>query len=368
MKSNYKAKLNSALHGIEIAYSKPDDSSLTLLETIISPPGYMVKMVLSYLYGHSLPSGGDKSEWQIPLIFKGLTFILTDYKRYKCKIYGQKNGNLVGTSLRKKLEIASNIMNSYISEESKAYFDAEDIFLQNNYYKISSIYDDFYEQLELMIAESPSKKVKCDGVKDIGHFLNMEIERKRKINGYLIATTLFFFAITEVLLDACFALGDRQGLTYKEFRSLDWSTRFKMFFDLSSDASLSSDYNDLLQVRRYYRNVPVHGDPVFFFPLKDFGLIPANYDSFNTPQMMPSFSIEKADVRDYLRLYDRVISYFSCGESSKYAYIYVESDFPIPIRKKSAEELKKYMTSQSEFEEELRHRSLYQDALDNMEI
>ena len=73
-------------------------------------------------------------------------------------------------------------------------------------------------------------------------------------------------------------------------------------------------------------------------------------------------------ISGYLRLYDRVISYFSYGESSKYAYLYVQSDLPIPISKKSAEELKKHMTSQSEFEEELRHRSLYQDALDNMEI
>jgi len=44
---------------------------------------------------------------------------------------------------------------------------------------------------------------------------------------------ILFFGLMEILFDVCFALGDRKGKGYTEFRTMDWKERFRFVMDVA---------------------------------------------------------------------------------------------------------------------------------------
>ncbi len=367
-------KINSALYGINVAQSWPDETDYISFDSReTDPPGYMIKMVLYRLYGKRLPRGGDKSEWALPIEYQGHTFVITDYRRYSWNIYGHSEGRRLVPSLKKKIISAANLLNKFISQEAKSHFEHDDLFLQNHYHRTLALYNHFYEATTSLLAEDDAahkqkKKRKDSRLEGIATILNAEIRRHQMIERNLIATAIFFFSLTEVLFDICFALGDRRNVSYKQYRESDWSDRFKSVFDVSKKSNISKLYTDLIAVRRYYRNIPVHASPEFFFHLKDFGLIPSDYAALSSPHMSEPLGFRPETAISVLQLFDAALKLFNNGGVAGFAKIYAAYDLAIPISIQAAAEVKRFMTSKKVFKTEMNKRASYQDAIDNMEI
>lgn len=370
-------KIQGALYGVTVAPSWPDESSLVNMTDETDPPGYMIKMVLRLLYGKGLPQGGDKSEWALPLFFEGHVFLVTDIRRYKWRILGKEGADVSAARLRKKFIGATKLLNGLVAKWAKERFDSDDLFLQNHYYKTLALYEHFKEATGLLVSSAQdtqgndprkSKRRKRNGISAITDRLNTEIIRRSHAEYNLIATAVFFFALTEVVFDICFALGERRGLTYKKFRKLDWTERFKLIFDVSSSASLAKLYSGLIEVRRYYRNIPVHASPEFFFNLKGFGLVPSDYSVLESPHMLQPIAFEPKEAARILQMFDDTLGLFRSEGIPGLARIYAESGLLIPINQEALEGLKKHMGSSALFEAEMRKRADYQDEIDNMEV
>lgn len=361
--------MSDALYGVNVSSSRPREDSLSSAGGGTSPPGYMIKMVLVFLYGSRLPQGSDKSEWELPLEFQGLTFLVTDFRRYKWNIYGPEGSQEEARELKRKLITAANILNKQIENEAQTHFASDHLFIQNHYHKTLALYEYFYSEVRSQLEAPPNNKEGTEAERfDISEEMVHEIQRNIRIEFNLIATSIFFFALTEVLIDACFALGNRNGCSYKDFRKKDWAKRVKFFLKFSSDKTFAADYKDILEVRRYYRNIPIHASPEYFFPMKGFGLIPSNYRALQAPHMLPSIGFSQEEALRVLGLFDRFFGYFKASQVGKFAFIYVKSGLPIPIHSESAEKLKKFMSSEEKFKEEVQSRTDYQDMRDNMDI
>lgn len=330
----------------------PSDVDYKKIIEGVDPPGYMMKMVLRYFLGRRLPIGGDKSEWILPLFYEDCYFYIQDWKRYKWMIFGDKHTKETAKKMLKKLKSAITILNKSVKEEARKHFEVDDFFLQNNYYKTKALYEFYSSKTSLLITERENgKSILINSNNDFGN--------KKETAGYyqfdfslqynFITTTVYFFALTEVLLDVCFALGERNKLTYKQFRKLNWKERFKQYFDLKK-TNINNIYNDLNYTRRYYRNYPIHAKPEFFFPFGEFGLIPSDFEDLYKPHMLEFIQFAPKEAKKRLKLYERTLKLFNKQGVKGYAKLFAESNLPIPILTQEASKWKTLMNSKTAFQ------------------
>ncbi|MGE5681252.1 MAG: hypothetical protein ACM34K_10285, partial [Bacillota bacterium] len=209
-------------------------------------------------------------------------------------------------------------------------------------------------------------KPRLKGTPSFKDIISPEIERRKLLEFYTTATAVFFFSLTETIFDSIFSLCDRKGIKYAEFRKMDWEKRFRSLIPLDDDIKFF--YNELIFTRKFYRNIPVHSSPEYFFHYEGFGLIPSNFEALFDPHMIPTLGFSADEAERIINCFDDFLDLLSKHPSTIYGYIYAKYDLPIFISKEPIEELKKYMSSIEEFEEELENRARYQDAVDNMEV
>ena len=202
MDKKTEKKITAALYGIQVASEWPSISDHRIFESI-NPPGYMIKMVLQHLYGKRLPRGGDKSEWALPILYGEKIFTIEDFKRFKWNIYGKQNDRLLAKELANKIISATKIFNNHIKKIAKESFSNDDFSLQNNYYKARNIFEFFSEQVKVLLAQKTKPKLKDDP--SFVDILSTEIEKRRLLEFYTIATSVFFFSLTETIFDSIFA-------------------------------------------------------------------------------------------------------------------------------------------------------------------
>jgi hypothetical protein len=363
MDSQSQRKLSNALYGVQVSSIIASDSMSKLFESI-NPPGYMIKMVLMNLYGGRLPRGGDKSEWSLSIRYKGKIFIIEDYRRYKWNIWGEESEEVIARELAKKIVSCAKIMNRHLKKIAEKSFKDDNFVLQNNYYNASNTYEFFAEQVRKLLQKKIRGRSK--GKASFVDMISPEMERRTHLKYYTLATSVFFFSLTETIFDSVFSLSDRKDLTYADFRKKDWNDKLKFLIPLEGE--ISELYNELCHIRKYYRNIPAHSSPEYFFFYEGFGLIPSNFEALSAPHMIPTIGFETEKAERILNCYERFLAALEGHSMSVYGVMYAKSDLPILISKEYVNDLKRYMGSIGAFEDELKRRSERQDAIDNMEI
>lgn len=365
--NKFQKKVSGALYEISISDKWPDDyNALTKYKRSTDPPAYMIKMVLMYLAEGKLPRGGDKSEWEIPLLFKKKTWLICDWKRYAWNIYGPEDSQVEAGELESKLQATAKILDLCIQKSAKKEFAKGNISLHNQFYQTEMLYTSFCSKAKELL-ESKDPELKSTGRnKQLENYINIRLNKSKEIEYHILATTIFFYSHVEVILDACFSLGKRFGINFKEFRNLGWAERFKLYIRPDESNEINILFSQLLEIRKFYRNIPVHAGPTFFFHLNGFGLIPSSYERLLDPHMSYKLLVDKEEPRKIINTFEETINLFKSHSNTQYAYLYAQSGLPIHIEEGAINELKKHMDSLINFEEELHRRNEYQDALDNM--
>jgi hypothetical protein len=366
MKKNYLEKINDAFYGISLSKNKWPSHEDSKLVRESSPPGYLVKTVLMIALKTKLHSGGDKSEWAIPIFFKDVLFLIEDYKRDIWNIFGPLIKKDIAEQLRNKIISACKILNKEISQASKNEYNKDNFVLKNSYKKASYLYQYFSEILETALDKEKEKFNTKDFPNGFVNKLNYTHSYNQIIESLLIATTVFFFSFTEVIFDSCFSLGDRKGIDYKSFRKLTWEERFKFLIPINEN--LKNVYHKLVFLRKYYRNIPIHSSPEYFYKFDGIGFIPSDFNNLSNPNNLWPIQFDVKEANNALVLFEQFDKYLRNAEITKYGYRYASSGLPILIKKTEAEKLKLSMTSIEEFEIEIQARIDYQCAYENMEI
>lgn len=362
-------KIREALHGIEVSPTWPDYREIEfLINREIRPPSYIIKLILEILLGDKLPKGMDKSAWELPISFNNHELLVSDWKHYAWSVSGTESALSVINPLIKKFNAAGKIIDSYLEKQAKIHLESGDFSLINKYYDSLSLYESFRDRLKIQLKLANKDKIKGPAGPKRSALFNKYCEALKNSEIFFIATTIFFFAHTEVLFDAFFSLGDRKQLTYRKFRELDWAERFKFFFNVSNDSQIEMLYKSLIEARRFYRNIPVHSSSEYLFPLRGMGLIPATFDNLDQLNMLHGIIFEAEVAKNKLNVFEETLKLFKNHPLTKWGYLYAESGLCIHIKNEFVNDIKSFMTTEEDFQKEL-HKLVYiQDAIRNGEI
>jgi len=358
-------KINAALYGVEVS-NWPDAKDYSSYCRENNPPGYIIKMVLMLLAQSRLPRGGDKSEWELCVTYESIKWIISDWKRYTWRIIGPPGCMEKAGKLENKLRAAAKILDNEISTLSEFEFKNENISLHNQFHRTEGLFSYFLDIAKSHLKCRPEIVNKSDDFAGLN--LNRYFDRSRNIECNLISSVIFFFSLTEVIFDSCFSLCDRKGLSFSEFRHLEWPERFKFFIPPNENTSLNELYGKLISIRTFYRNIPVHASPTFFFKMEGFGLVPSSYERLNDPHMSHKSFFDENEQQSIIDAMNSAIKLLKEHKNTKFGYIYAESGLPIHIVIEAVDELKNHMNTVEQFKEELYRRNELQDHIDNMEI
>ena len=375
-------KLDKVFHGVAIASHWPDEAQLERLHHFTRPPSYLVALALAHLYGEALRRGHEKSEWAISLAFDGMTWLVSDWKRYACDIYGPEDAADPAGVLLKKLLTAATIVGNNVTVQANAYRDRDEISLENEYPRLDALHrffrtgaEEAIEQLEAQprVGGSGSKREGHPKVQQLAADLNSwfavraAIEKRAHAN--MVAAIVVFFAAIEAVLDAAFAIGDRQGRSFAAYRKLSWAERLKLWVDTSRGPTADT-HRALIELRNEYRNTITHSSPRFLFPLSGpvCGLVPVDYEELYLPRATPWALRVPEEARGAFLTFDATLEMFRAHDVLSYALKYAESGLPIHINESFSEDLKRHMSSPEAFEAELNRRIDLQDRYDNMDI
>jgi len=290
-------------------------------------------MVLQTLYGNPLPRGIDKSEWEIPIVFEGSIWGIYDWKHYAWCVTTSKGDADSAHRLIRKISAASRIVDGFLKNKAKELLAKGEFSLGNDCAAIRGAYIHFRELTEESIRRADPDLIEGPSGPKRTTLAREHFKALRDAEYNLLATCIFFFAFTEILLDSCFSLMDILPMTYLDFRSLDWAERFKLVLGEELLRTKTTLFERLVEIRRYYRNIPVHASPQYLFPVQGAGLIPATFDNLDEPCLTigkgPMFDLVEA--RNILGILVETLSLFEESERLMYGYYYTRSGLPIHL-------------------------------------
>jgi hypothetical protein len=133
-------KLREALMGVDVAEIWPSEP-LKSYGRFDRPPSYLVREVLRFLNGDRLPPGEDKSEWQLPLFFRGHTWLVWDWKRCAWNVESAPDLERDAEVLRKKIQAACKVLDRYMNSEAERLRKADEFSLDNIFYPTKRLYE-----------------------------------------------------------------------------------------------------------------------------------------------------------------------------------------------------------------------------------
>ena len=122
---------------------------------ITDPPSYMVRLLLSGVVGYRTGTG-DKSSWEVRLVFKGKKYRLWDWKGYSWSI-GPVNSDVpsegdVG-ALIKKIEQAVKRLDAKLAPGLRQKVEEGHFYLANSYRHVRGGFDYFHGVVEETLKE-----------------------------------------------------------------------------------------------------------------------------------------------------------------------------------------------------------------------
>jgi hypothetical protein len=370
-----RRKIVSALTGVSIAENWPPNEGAVKLAERLNPASYLVKGSLEQLYGRRLPTPLDKSAWAIPVSFRGALLEVSDWRRYSWTIYGLPDQVEVAELLTKKLTSAATVLDRALQDVCRELLSKEDFSLDNQFHRYRTLFEEFAEKCGSIRLDRRVTPAALDAgdidlgtiAKHLEHAMNIWTRDSTELRINLIASAIFFFSLSEIIFDACFALGDRSGTSYRRFRALDWAERFKFFIPLSG-REVQELYEQLLKIRRFYRNIPVHASPLYVFHIDGFGLIPATFEDLENPNLSPLFSAEPNDAEEISTCLVSALEFLERNPTTEFGFAYAESGLAIHLSETRLSKFKIHMGSIEEFRDFLQVRADYADAVMNMDV
>jgi len=363
--------MKAALTGVKLLERWLDPEATSLLDQMTRPPPYLLRAAIELVFGYRLPRRHEKSAWGVAVSYEGEEFEVVDWKRYQWSISGRAGTEEIAAQLLKKLTAAAHVLDRHLKEECRALVRAEEFSLDNQFHRHYALFSMFRKEcLSWMAKEINRTELRlplADGVVEIleSSFEELGTQASR-VHGNLLAATIFF-SLTEVIFDACFALSDRGGKTFHEFRSLDWAERFKWVVPLEESDALVL-YEALVKIRKSYRNESVHASPVYGFAIKGVGLIPATFDDFDRPSLVNPWFADNQEAPDVLEVFDNTLDYLEGSESTRFGFAYAQTGLAIHIAEHRLERYREKMTSIESFRALLDELIERQDAMANMDM
>lgn len=369
MSDQFQKKILAALHGVKsFDPDKHKDLPQDLTRLLINqeePVSRFLKLALVELQARKINTG-DKIEWKAYIVFKSSVWCIHDWKHASWTLYGPANAETTTKLLLKKLEAAAKAAESSFEARSKAKIVAGDFALAHQFWMLQSYYWSLRKQAEAMLGLKcePEPGVPVSTFKlPIGGTVtqydmpctNDYFAKRRSCEASAAGALVLFFGMLEIVFDACFAFGNRNGLTYQQFRSKIWKERFRL--SVNVDTSPAKEiYQELLLVQQRYRNVFSHALPLFMVFHQEIGWMPSDMTQVPELNSNPLFGFKETDLGAMFALFDRARKLFEGDPITWAAMMYVQTPLPIPLAPTAVASLLKHSGSRDEFAAEIDRR------------
>lgn len=344
------------------------------VKKIYHPPSYIIKILFLGILSCYDYGSFDKIKWSTFFSYKGVEFLLHDYKFGSSTIKYQNVksiNNEIAEELIHKIEIASKLLDKELSSHLEVEISKENFYLKNSYNELISIYEFYKEKYiekekELENLENGETNLQNNNFTDS---INKELELERESQYYIFSLVTSFFSLSEFIFISILCFSE-ENISYKKFENLSWSERFLKIFDIKSDNRIHKLYDSLLEIRRDYRNPLSHGlwsrYEQLLVPFKGVGLIPISYEfSKKTMFFILNLGMSKEKI---LKTFDEYFNYLNSDSWFKLILEYLLFSFPIPFNKKEIKKIKRFMNNEKEFTQYLENRAGYEDAVINRMI
>ena len=346
-----------------------------LVERGTSPASYLIGLALEEHFGHRFRRG-DKSAWITTIVFDGSVYELNDWKRGAWDMYGPRNEEKVRLLLR-KLSAAAKIVDRDLAEEAQESVEKGDFALAHQSSRLMSYYLIHRENAERLITLKPgdepptlvSEHVTEGGSKFTRYLntaMNKYFEEWRKADAAAATAVILFFGLMEIIFDAFFVFGERRGLTYREFRNLDWKERFRFVVDVTQSPAKEA-YEEMGRIQARHRNIISHGAPAVLVPHALLGFIPTEADQLFSPQLNPMYAFDAEDVKTTFETFDRTLDVFKNHPTLWFAFMYVQTPLLLYLDESRVKKITAHTGSREEFEQLIDHRLEMLDRITNME-
>ena len=343
------------------------------VQKIYHPPSYIIDILFFNVLGCIDFGSWDKIKWHTYFSYKNVTFLLYDYKFGSSTIKyvdDDPSKKIVLEELLKKIKIASKL----IDKELRAFLEQEIIkenfYIRNSYISLKLIYN-YYKDKYIKTRKrfSNVRPAKDTSDKSLTNFLNKKWNLDKESQYYMFSVIISFFSLSEFLLISLLCFSNKK-VSYNYFKNLSWDERFKLIFNISKNKEICKIYNDLLEIRKEYRNPLAHGIwsqyEQLLVPLKMFGLLPVSYE-FAGKSMI--FGMDKGISMDkILNTFNSFFKYLNSDVWYRMVVRYLDYNFPIPFNRNEIDNIKKFMKNENEFEEYLKCRDEYETMVINRDI
>jgi hypothetical protein len=375
-----KTKLLRALAGIE-AHSPNRDEHMFSFENVstgnFEPPAYIVAFLFLNVLGYNDFGSSEKVWWHTFFNYRGHVFLLRDYKFGSWSLEVRKGSPVPAELVAQvigKIQSASRHADELLSLELKKKINDEKFWLHNGFSSLKAAYDFYAKELGQAIAALQKTVERQAKTKpSIGQWAKRMNEKARVeliVSYRAFPLLVSFFSLLEFLLDVFYAF-ERPAMSFFAFRKLNWQDRFKAVVQLPSGSEILKSYEKLLRLKRLFRNPLTHGltnETSLLVPVPFGGLVPASYEHLESSVHFGSIAVSEGAAVEALETFNGLLSHLSASEPFAYYMRYADNGFSIPIQKNEIAALKAEMTSLESFDEYLREKSAYQDAVTNRDI
>ena len=376
------SKISLALTGIEQGSgpSSPTQCCYQIAPRLTNPPSYVVRMLLCGLTELECYSG-DKSAWEVRLKFKGVQFLLSDWKRSSWSISAYSDtcdARNAATQLESKIASACSLLDSILQQELREEVESGQFYVKNSLLLVRKPYEYFRETLNEKLLELDEIRARPmnwepDPARDkaitlplslgtvtslspISDHLNNEVRMKRAVSHNACAMLAFFFSYTEFLFDVLFAFDEARSMSYVDFRKLSWAERFKKTLPVSTDSTLRGIYNRLLATKRTIRDKVLHGhgdESTLLVPFGDIGLIPMTFSVLEDSVSFSWFPVQESGATAMLEVCESFDDWVASNDQAWYALRFAQYALDIPFEPEAVQRVRGWMSSRDDFEAEL---------------
>ncbi len=336
-----------------------------------NPPSYIVEVLLCGINKFKNYGREEKVLWHTYFNYKNCLFVIRDWKGSSWALEVEKRDEKtikLAEEIKKNIIKASELLNNLLIKELTVIKNRGDFYLNNVYHKLFPIYE-FYKKKIYEIIKSYDKKTKKLNPKNLSDILNPIIERQKEIANYSFSLLLSFFSLTEFLFDVIYIF-KKSGEGFFDFKELDWKKRFKVTFDLK-DKEIKDFYEKFIAIRKKYRNPLTHGltnEASLLVKWPSIGLVPISYKYLLNEICYDLFNVREEDALSIINKFDSFLKFIKKKKPYNFYMMYIKYGFPIPAVKKDISQIKKEMTTITNFKSYLDGKAEHETMIDNLEF
>ncbi len=336
---------------------------------------FILAKILRFKYHDRL----EKVLWIIPFYFKD-NYCEISFRKFglRLDIFTQKKKDdiekikdIIISKLKKSClliekKVLTNFVNTQLSDG--------DFSIENQYIEFTSMYSYFRETANEYFKQSIKKSKKSVDFSAIIDAINRKNKFQR--NAYFNALSMIdaFFSRLEhlLVLSLAFLNYNPTKLSIKSFISMNWSEKFKDIFDIETDSTAKSFYDELKIIKERYRNTKAHGGfdketSSIYFHLPEVGAISCSLSKYSESLNFNFIPLDINSFNNICSVFDEFDTWLDRSKL-KYAVLYIKTGLDVPFDKDSILEHNIAIKNEKSFNDLIEERAYFEDLYTNMDF